>query len=193
MLFHPGDPARVGFERRVERADIRHAQTGALELRRHVVLPLAVRPIGIRDVARRLLEVRHEASPLQHLRQNVRDTFARDVRAAELRDRVVSVLTEYARIQSVRALGADGTRARRRIRVELTEELVQEQSTHRFVRTRIAREERALHRLRKIAKHEHRAIGVREVRIERARFFRCECFCDRRGECHGRVIVPRTL
>ena len=106
-LPSPGSSARRSRTR--GRASRRNASRSGepVELRRHVIFPAAVRPIGVRHVARRLLEVGHQASPLEHLGQDVGDAFAGDVRAAELRDRVVAVLVEHARVELVGALGAD--------------------------------------------------------------------------------------
>ena len=115
MRLHFRDPACVGLERVVERANERLAKRRSIELGGHVIFPTAVRPIDVRNVARRLLEVRHQASPLQHFREDVRDAFARDVCAAELCDRVVSVLAEHACVEFVRARGADRARARQRL------------------------------------------------------------------------------
>src|SRR5205823_11139613 len=58
----------------------------------------------VRDVARRLLEVRGEPRPLQDLRQEVGSPLARDVCASELCDRVVAVAEEDALVQAGRAL-----------------------------------------------------------------------------------------
>ena len=71
----------------------------ALELRGDVIPPAPVQLVGVRHVARGLLEIRHQPAPLEHLRQDVGDVLARDVRAAELRDRVVAVFVEHSRVQ----------------------------------------------------------------------------------------------
>jgi len=121
------------------------------------------------------------------------------MRAAELRDRVVSVLAQHARVQFVRAFGADGARRRRGAAFcELTDELVEEQAPNGFRRARVAREERALHRFRKVRQRENGAIGVREIRRQRSGFCVRECFGGSGGEAHdGRVFYlacrARTL
>src|SRR5262249_35825606 len=63
--------------------------------------------------------------------------------------------------------------------------------SNRLRRSRIAREECALDRLGEIAQREDGTVGVREERVERARFVGREGFGNGRGEGHGRVIVPR--
>ena len=87
------------------------AQRRRLDFRWHVVLPTAARPLRVGHVARRLFEVRHQASPFEHLGQDVRHAFARDVGAAELCDRIVAVIAQHPRVQPVGSFGAD--RARR--------------------------------------------------------------------------------
>jgi hypothetical protein len=79
--------------------DVALAQGAAVEFRRHVVAPAPVQLVGVGHVARGLLEVRHQPPPLEDLREDVRDVLAGDVRAAELRDRVVAVLVEDPRVE----------------------------------------------------------------------------------------------
>ena len=118
----------------------------------------------VRDVARRLLEVRGEPRPLQDLREQVRRPFARDVRAAELRHRVVAVAEEDALVELGRALPL-GALDERHLRHRVGE-LVEEEAAQRARIAGVAREERALHRLRQVDEAEDRAIEVREVRSE---------------------------
>ena len=127
VRFHPRNPARVGRERGVERAHELVSHWRASDLRRHVEFPLPVRTIGVRHVTRRLLEIRHQASPLEHLGQDVRRAFARHVRAAELRDRIVAVLAEHARIQPIGPLDADLGCLDTRASVQLAGKFVEEQ------------------------------------------------------------------
>ena len=70
----------------------------------------------------------------------------------------------------------------RRRRADLAEELVEEQAPQRLRRARVAREQRALDRFRQVGQREDRAIGVGEVRRERARFLRRERFSGGIGE-----------
>ena len=84
--------------------------------------------------------------------------------AAELRDRVVAVADEDALVQvrgalALRAL--DGRHLRHRLG-----ELVEEEPPQRAGIARVAREERALDRLRQVDEPEHRPVEVREVRRE---------------------------
>ena len=94
----PGSAARRSRTPRPSSARSARAARRA-DLRRDVIAPAAVQRVGVRHVARRLLEIRHQPSPLEHLGQDVRDVLAGDVRAAELRDRVVAVLVEDPRVQ----------------------------------------------------------------------------------------------
>ena len=94
VLLHRSDPRGVALERAVHRLHVPIAKPAVAELGRHVIPPSPVQLVRVRHVPRRLLEVRHQASPLEHLGQHVRDVLARDVRAAQLRDRVVAVLVE---------------------------------------------------------------------------------------------------
>ena len=80
------------------------------------------------DVARRLLQVRHQAAPLEHLGQHVRSLLARQVDAAELGHRIVAVLDEDALVELLRAGQADGGVDGRVPRhVEVAHELVEEE------------------------------------------------------------------
>ena len=188
MRLHRGNPSRVGFERGVQRFDVRARERRGSDLGRHVILPPACRPIRVRHVPRGLLEVRHQASPLEHLGDDVGDAFAGDVRTAELRDRVVAIFIQNARIQLLGARGANARIrdvSRRPGRVHLADELVEKQPPDRFRRTRVARKERALHRLGKIPQREDRSIRIREVGFERVGFFRRERFGDGGEWSHG--------
>ena len=91
------------------------------------VLPV-LQPLVVGDVARRLLEVRHEAPPLEDLRQHVGRLLAGEVDPPELGDRIVAVFDEHLFVELLRALepdgGVDGGVARD---VELAHELVEEE------------------------------------------------------------------
>ena len=140
----------------------------AVEFGRHEIAPRLAAPLGVRNVARGLLEVGHQPAALEHLRQDVRGVLDGQVHAAELRDRVVAVLVEHPLIELVGALecprrtpaGACST---------VGVELVEEQPAQRLGRPRVAREQRALHRLRQIDQREDRPVEVREVRRDGAR------------------------
>src|SRR5687767_15999566 len=96
------------------------------------------------DVARGLLEVGREPRPLEDLREDVRDPLARDVRAAELRHRVVAVAEEDALVELRRALPLALVRRRRR---DVARELVQVEPPERALVAGVAGEQRALDRL----------------------------------------------
>ena len=139
-----------------------------------MVFPLAVGPVGVWNVPGRLLEVRHEAPPLEHFRQDVRHALARHVRAAELRNRVVAVFVQHARVQLVGAGRADRGAGRSAVSRNVASELIQEQTAQCFRRSRIAREQGALDGFRQVGQDEDRPVGVGEVRREGGRFFGCE-------------------
>ena len=137
--------------------------------RRALVAVVAVAAAGHRrvvgDVARRLLEVGAHPRPLEDLREDVRDPLAGDVRAAELRDRVVAVADEDPLVElggaapSSPSQAAPGSGQR-------VGELVEEQPAQRALVARVAREQRALDRLRQPDEPEDRLVEVREVRGE---------------------------
>ena len=148
---HRRDPPRVVSNAASSVATYR-SRSAPVELGGHEVAPAAVRVVGVRDVARGLLEVRHQAAALEHLGQDVRRVLARHVHAAELRDRVVAVLVEHPLVQPLgaRSLPTSARRRRPRGRATSSEELVEEQPPQRLRRPRVAREQRALDRLRQV-------------------------------------------
>ena len=101
---------------------------------------------------------------------------------AELRDRVVAVLVEDARVQAFGSFGADAASLRdhRQHSGDRTcsEELVEKQTPQRLGRARVAREERAFDRLWQIRQREDRSVGVGEVRREGT------CFIGRKDLDH---------
>ena len=143
-----------------------------IELRRYEIPPVLASALGVRDVSRRLLEVRHQPAALEHLGEDVGRVLHSDVHATQLRDRVVAVLVEDLLEQSLGARGADVTPrvARCRGRCDRRSELVEKQTPQRFRRTGIACEERALDGFRQIDEREHGLVHVREVRGQRRRF-----------------------
>ena len=127
-----------------------------------VAEPLEPRVVG--DVAGRLLEVCGEPRTLQDLRQQVRGPLAGDVRAAELRDRVVAV-AEEDRLVQLRGALALGALPRGQLR-QRDRELVEEEAAQCPGVARVAGEERALDRLRQVDEPEHGPVEVGEVRRE---------------------------
>ena len=99
VLAHEIDAARIGLEGAVEGLDVARPERVAIQLGGHVVPEAAVRPVGVRHVAGRLLEIRHEAAPLEHLGQEVRGALAGQVDAPELRHRVVPVVAQHALVE----------------------------------------------------------------------------------------------
>ena len=94
VLLHRLEPAGIGLEREVERRLELALDRRAPDLRRHVVAEAAAGPVGVGDVAGRLLEIGHEAAPLEELREHVGDALAREVDPAQLGHRVVAILHE---------------------------------------------------------------------------------------------------
>ena len=131
----------------------------------------ALQPRVVRDVAGRLLEVRHQPAPLEDLGEQVRRLLAREVDAAELGDGVVAVLEEDAFVEVFGALEADG-RVDGEVagEVEIADEFVEEEAAQALVGARVAGEQRALHDLGQVRQREDRAVEIREVRPETIRF-----------------------
>ena len=133
-IHHPGQQRVVCVEQPVEVGDVPHAERRLAHLRRARVPVAAVDARVVGDVPRRLLEVRHQPAPLEDLRQQVRRLLAREVHAAELRDRVVAVLEEHALVELLGAPEADG-RVDREVagEVEISDEFVEEQTPEALV------------------------------------------------------------
>src|SRR6185503_6718108 len=112
------------------------------------------------------------------------------VHAAELRHRIVSVVVEDALVKLIRALRAHALRRRSR-EARALEELVEKQPAQRLGRSGIPREERALHRFRKIDERKDRAIGVREVRRNRSGFGIREARGRTRHAAHSSASVQK--
>ena len=102
------------------------------------------------------------------------DVLAGDVRAAELRDRVVAVFAEDTlRRAFPRALWPRRRRSARhpsRSSATLLGELVEKQPAQRLGRARVPREERALDRFRQVGQRENVAVEIGEVRGETRAF-----------------------
>ena len=199
MRFERRNPSRVGVEGCVQCAHESGAQRRSIQFARHVVLPLAVRAVRVRHITRRLLEVGHQAAPLEHFRQHVRHALAGEVGAAQLRDRIVAVLVQHLCVELVGAGGAgaferDGLWAvpyRRWCMAggDVAKKLIQEQPAKRLGRSRIAGKQRAFDGLRQIDEREDRPVGVGEVRREGPNLFGCERVgCEGSGHA-GSVIL----
>ena len=169
VRLHRFDPARVGFEEAIQRGAVMLAKRRAFELPGHVVLPAAGRLVRVWDVACRLFEIRHQPSPLDHFREDVRDALARQVHAAKLRDRIVSIFGKDLGIKAFGALESHAALGRRH-GADVFEKFVEKQPPQRFRRSRIPREERALHGFRQIGQRENRTGETRKIRRERFLF-----------------------
>src|SRR5439155_12809234 len=131
------------------------------------------------DVPGGLLEVGHEAPPLEHLRQEVRRALAGEVYAAELGDGVVAVLDEDALVELLGPLAAGGSELHlltprgghaplphRPVTLTWCQELVEKQPAQRLRRARVAREQRAPDDLGQVHQREDGTVEVGDVRGE---------------------------
>ena len=172
LLGHPGLHAReeraVGVEDSVHLAHEAGAVLGVEQFGwpEVAVLPV-VEPLVVRDVARRLLEVGHETSPLEDLRQHVGGLLAGEVDAAELCDRVVAVLDEDPLVELLGALQAD-RRVHRRVTgdVEVPDELLEEEPPQALGRAGVPCEEGAFDHFRQVDQGKHRLVQVGHVAAE---------------------------
>ena len=128
------------------------------------------------DVPRRLLQVARESPPLEDLGQDVGRAFDRDVRAAELGDRVVAIFGQYPVVERGRPLlagvggGAHGRAVRR-------QELVDQQASQRLGAAAVAGEKRALDDLGQVGQREDRPDGVGDVGGEPLAFLGGQVVC----------------
>ncbi len=166
-IHEVGKDTGVGVEEHVEVGDVARPQRRPGDLR---VPPVSVPPAEaavVRDVAGRLLEVRHEAAPLEDLREQVRRLLASQVHASELGHRVVAVLEEHPVVELLGSPEPDGRVDGEIAReVEVADELVEEQAPQALGRARIAGEQGALHDLGQVDEREDGRVEVREVRAQ---------------------------
>ena len=197
VRLHRRNPSRIGLERVIHHPGELGCERRPCDFGRHVILPAPVRPIRVGDISRGLFEVGHQATPLEDLGQNIGGAFAGDVDAAQLCDRIVSVLVEDARIQPVGAVGADGRESRLVKGLNVAPKLVQKEAPQRLGRSRVAREHRALDRFGQVDQREDRPIGVGEIRSQRLLFVAAEGVLCFGGELHdGQVFYlpcPTTV
>ena len=109
-----GSDSRVGVEQEVHRRLVLGPELGVAPVA--VAEPLRDRRV-VGDVARGLLEVGGQPAALEQLRHHVRDPLAGDVRAAELRHRVVPVAEEDALVELAGALALLAVERPRRLGV----------------------------------------------------------------------------
>ena len=133
--------AGVRVEETVEVGDVTPRERGVGEDGAVAVVPVAAAELPVvGDVARRLLHVRHHATPLEDLREDVGRLLAREVHAAELGDGVVAVFEEDALVERFGALEADGgVDGEIAGEVEVGDELVEEQAAQALRAARVAR------------------------------------------------------
>ena len=161
------DRRAVGVEHAVHVADV----AGAEPARQHVrIAVVAVAPAEagvVGDVARALLEVAHQATPLEDLGQHVRRLLAGQVHAAQLGDGVVAVLEEHLLVQLLGPFETDrGVDRLVAGDVEIADELVEEQPPQALRAAAVAGEQGPLHDLREVDEGEHRPVEVGEVAPE---------------------------
>jgi hypothetical protein len=163
---------------------------GAVFRPEHVIAPVAVAAHRHRavvgDVAGGLLEVGGQPAALQDLREHVRDPLGRDVRAAELRDRVVAVAKEHVLVEPARPLAFRAVERSGDAGINVGGELVEEEAPQGSGVARVAREQGALDGLRQVHEAEHRQVEVREVGLERGALCGGELFD---GVLHGRASL----
>src|SRR6266542_1176870 len=174
VLAQGGQQLGVGLEEPVEHAAVLRSERVGGELRVEVVAPAPAWPVAVGDVAGRLLQVGRQPAPLERLGEQVGRLLAGEVGAAELGHGVVAVLVEDAPVQLGGPAGAGGRAGRGRAGLGLVGELVQEQAAQALAGARVAREQRALDRLRQVAQREDRPVEVGDVRLEARALLRAE-------------------
>ena len=181
----------VRVEDAIEIADVAGTERAG-EHRGIAEVPVPAAEAGVvGDVARALLEIAHQASPLEDLGEQVRRLFAGEVDAAELGDRVVAVVEEDPLVQLLGPFEADrGVDRLVAGDVEVAHELVEEQPSQRLRAAAVAGEQRALHDLGKVDEREHRTVEVREVPAQYVSLVRGEGFGD--VHSHGATSYGRV-
>ena len=184
--LHARQRIGVGVEQPVHRPRVFGPELGRAPV---AVAGAAGHRLVVGDVARRLLQVRRQPRPLEHLGHHVRNELARDVRSAELRDRVVAVADEDALVERRGALALAGVE-RGGAAGDVVGELIQEQPAQRPGVARVAREQRPLDGLRHVDQAEDGAIQIGEVRRHARLLFGGELLdrvIQRAVECRPRI------
>jgi hypothetical protein len=155
---------RVSIEHAVHVADETRAEATGQEVRIAVVSVPAAETRVVGDVPGALLQVAHEPTALEDLRQHIRGLLAGQVHSAELGDRIVAVLDEDLFVEflgSVQAGGGiDGPIT---VDLEVTDELVEEQPPQALRAPAVPGEERTLDDFGQVDEGKHRSVEVREV------------------------------
>ena len=169
----------VRVEDPIEIADVAGTERAG-EHRRIAEVPVPAPEAGVvGDVAGALLEIAHQATPLEDLGEQVGRLFAREVDATELGDGVVAVVEEDPLVQLLGPFEADrGVDRLVAGDVEIADELVEEQPSQRLRAAAVAGEQRALHHLGKVDEGEHRPVEVREIPAQYVPLLRGEGFGD---------------
>ena len=164
VLVHHGQRGAVGLEHGVEVGDVAGAEARTQDVGIPVVAVAAAEACVVGHIARGLLEVGHEPSPLQHLGEHVGGLLARQVHTAQLRHRVVAVLEEDPVVEFLGPAQTDrGVHAQVAADVELADEFVEEQAPQALVGPRVTGEQSPLHDFGQVDQGEYRLVEVREV------------------------------
>ena len=160
--------AGIGVEQPVEVGDVAPSEGRVGEHGAVAVVPVAAAELAVvRDVAGGLLHVRHHATPLEDLREDVGCLLAREVHSPELRDGVVAVLEEDPFVERLGPLQADGgVDGEIAGEVEVGDELVEEEATQALRAPRVTREQGALDHLGEVDHAVHGTIEVGEIPAE---------------------------
>ena len=156
-------------------------------------------PDVVGDVARALLEVAHQPTPLEHLGEDVGRLLAGQVDAAELGDGVVAVLHEHLLVEVLGPPYADRGVDRVISRdVEIADELVDEQPAQALRAAAVAGEQGALDDLRQVDEGEHRPVEIGEVTAQHVGFLGGELLGDvgsHSGRSYGATLrsAARTV
>ena len=191
MLGDRIDAATVRIEDAVEVADVAGPERAGEHGRVAVVAVPTTEACVVGDVAGALLEVAHQPTPLEDLREQIRGLFARQVDTTELGNRVVAVVEEDTLVQFLGPIETD--RCIDRVvaaDVEVADELVEEETAERLVAAAVAGEERALDDLGQVDEREHRTIEVGEVATQHIGFVRAEGLGD--VHSHDRILYGPT-
>ena len=158
----------VAVEHAVHLADVASTERRLQDFGGPVVAVVARgETVVVAQVARRLLEVAHQATPLEELGEDVGGLLAGEVHAAELGDGVVAVFEEDLLVELLCATepngGVESDVARH---VEVTNELIEEEATKALRAPRVTGEQCALHHLWKVDQGEYGQVQVRDVAAE---------------------------
>jgi len=151
VIRHEPDHARIGVEESVEISDVPRTEGAAQDLWiPEVSIPTAESRVVV-DVPRALLEVAHEAAPLEDLGQQVRCLLARKVNGTKLGYGVVAVLEEHFVVEALRLVEPNrGIHRTIAGHIQVLHELIKEEPSERLRAPAVAGEQCTLHNLGKV-------------------------------------------